>query len=171
VLGAGVEIFKVVFNTFDELGEIIDDLVGAVLALVAELVITKDDSLTVHDHLFRDLEIALTLSEHEILEHFLVIFVDHTIGEDTHVLVIPELDEFEFSVDRLLVSTARALEDLRDISQVERVVGLVGRGLQLTLHTRVDHFGGLNKLGDVLLNFLLERSEETVENLDEDHRD
>jgi len=85
--------------------------------------------------------------------------------------VEPKLQQFDFIIDCFLVGTARTLEDLRYVSQVEGVVRLVGGRLQLGLHTRVNCFSCLDKLVNQTNYFSFKPCKEAVQNLDEDHRD
>ena len=156
MLRAGIEIFEILLNALDELLEVVNNLICTVITIVTELVISEDDTLAIHNVLFSDLEVLLRLREDELLKHFLVVLIDHTIGEDTHVLVEPELQELDLGVDSLLMSTANTLEDLADITQVKGVMRLVGSGLELHLDTRVDNLGGLDHLVKLALDILIE---------------
>ena len=171
MLGTRIVVFQIVFDTLDELRKIFNDLVGAVFSIIAKEVVTKDDSLSIKHLLLRHLELFFSLVEDELLQDFLVLVVNHTIGKDSHVLVEPKLQQADLSVDRLLVSSASTLEDFADITQVESVVRLVGRGLQLGLHAGIDILGRLDELVNRAFNFSFEAAEETVKDLDEDHGD
>lgn len=52
----------------------------------------------------------------------------------------PQLQELGLGGDSLLMGTANTLEDLANITQVERVMRLVGSGLELHLDAGVDEF-------------------------------
>ena len=121
-------------------------MIWTVVALISLHVVIKDDSLSIKNVFFGDLEVALCLREDEGLEHLLVILINHTISEDTLVLVEPELQDLNLVRDCLLMRTANALENLANITQVECVVRLVGRGLQLLLDTSVYYLGRVHKL-------------------------
>ena len=83
--------------------------------------------------------------------------------------MVPKLQDFHLSVDSLLVSTANTLEDLADITQVERVMRLVGCRLKLQLYASVDRLSGIDELTKLGFNILSETAEESSQNLVEDH--
>ena len=64
-----------------------------------------------------------------VLEPTLVLVVDEAVGEDALALVLPKGHELLFGVDDLGGGRAEdALEDAREVAQVEDVVELGGRG-------------------------------------------
>lgn len=98
MLGSSIEILKVILDSLDKLGQVINDLIRSVLTLIAELVVTKDDPVTVHDVLLGHLELFLGLCEEELIEHLLVILIDHTISKHSIILVSPQLEQLNLGL-------------------------------------------------------------------------
>eukprot|EP00965_Chrysotila_dentata_P076675 2531057-Pleurochrysis_carterae.AAC.1 len=102
------------------------------------------------------LELGRLGGAHVRLEHLvdgggepaLVVVVDELVREDAHALVLPQLQEHRLRLDRdVLVRHEDALEDAREVAQVENVVEL-GRGGQ---HLGLDHVPNIDGHVDELL--------------------
>eukprot|EP00966_Prymnesium_polylepis_P322664 7378910-Prymnesium_polylepis.2 len=77
---------------------------------------------------------SLAHGEYLLGEPILVGVVDELVGEDAHALVLPQREQREARLERLLdVDREDALEDAREGAQVEQVVELGGRRQHLGL--------------------------------------
>jgi len=87
------------------------------------------------------LEVLLQLFVKNSLEFNLICNGDETITEDSHDLVAPKFDEVLLGVLVSLLGHVETLEDLRDITHVENVMGVSGRG-QEPLRDSVEQLDG-----------------------------
>mmetsp|Transcript_8240 Transcript_8240/g.18063 ORF Transcript_8240/g.18063 Transcript_8240/m.18063 type:complete len:649 (-) Transcript_8240:407-2353(-) len=109
---------------------------------------------------------------HLLLQHAfqpaLVLVADEAVAEDARVLVHPQAAQLHASGDLAAVHHQHALERLGDVSHVERVVGLGGRGAQFLQDGVVQLDGGFDQTGAVELHLLLERPQEVGQDGGED---
>jgi hypothetical protein len=80
------------------------------------------------------LELDLHQVDHKSTEVIPVLYVDETVLEHSQALVAPQLDEGLLVLATTSVSLGKTLEHLGQVSQVEGVVRLGGRGTELFLH-------------------------------------
>mmetsp|Transcript_21643 Transcript_21643/g.60151 ORF Transcript_21643/g.60151 Transcript_21643/m.60151 type:complete len:1518 (+) Transcript_21643:2277-6830(+) len=115
--------------------------------------VCKYDRLHLHNLVVWPLEVAVHLALAQAEEPHQILLADQAVLKYTLALVRPDLDEVVHLRKRLARALADTLEDLGDVSHVERVVGLRRRRQHL-LQDRVVHLqrggdGGRSRPGDV----------------------
>ena len=102
--------------------------------------------------------------QEKLEESVLVIIVNHPISEYTLVFMDPKFDDAQFVIASLEVSSTYALEDFAHITQVERIVRLVGGRFECLLDFVVDISGSIDNFVYAVADFLTGLSQETIQN-------
>jgi hypothetical protein len=172
MLGSGIIVFEELDNLLNHHFDVFDLKVRSILSINAIEIISVDKALNIVDVVFLTVDfLGLTLGDQKFIENFFVVFVDHTISEDPLTLMNPYTNDLDCLIRRLLVSITYALEDLRDISQVESVVHFGRSRFQLFLDSFENDLRRCNKWSDHISNVSSIATDKCVENFFEDHRD
>lgn len=92
-LALGVVVLKVLLDLLDHAGQILQVLVRSVFTIHAETKVRENDSIVLKDLVLGQFEFPFGLIHEELKKHVLVGIIDHTVTEDTLVLVNPETDQ------------------------------------------------------------------------------
>jgi hypothetical protein len=171
ILLAIVVVAQVLDNDLHECVKILNHDVWSILSINAIQVITEDDSLTAKDLFFSKFVDLCALLHDEVKKDFFVLVGNHSVSEDSLILVDPKSNDINLSLSGLLIGRANTLENLGDVSQVESVVGLGRSWSQVVSDSVVDLDGRLHQVCALVGNFWLEASYECLNDLLEDHSD
>mmetsp|Transcript_33896 Transcript_33896/g.95223 ORF Transcript_33896/g.95223 Transcript_33896/m.95223 type:complete len:995 (+) Transcript_33896:5050-8034(+) len=133
-----------------------------VILLPAVREIREDEGLRLHDGAPLQLEVRLHRRLQSLQEPRAVLVVHKAVLEHPLALVRPAPDEVLWALEGLLCAQAQALIHLRQIPQVEGVVGFRGRGQHLGRDRLVDLDRGLHERGPLVADAARELAQEPL---------
>lgn len=103
LLATGVEVLQVLSDLREKALNIFDLKIRPLLSVNAVEVITEDESFDIENLILLETEF-FALCDEKFKQNALVLLVDHTVSEDSLVLVDPNSDDVNRCLGRFLVS-------------------------------------------------------------------
>jgi len=103
MLASRVEVLKVLFNSLDHERDILDLDVRPVLSVNAVEEVSEDDSLLVEELIFLNIKF-LAFFEKKVEKEIFILVIDHSVSENSLVLMDPESHHIKRSLTCLRIS-------------------------------------------------------------------
>ena len=84
-----VIVIQVFLNFLQHLDVVVYDCVGSAVTVYSEEEITEDDSIVLEDLILVKIEVLASLVHQKFKQHFFVAFIDHSVCENSLVLMHP----------------------------------------------------------------------------------